>query len=98
MRVTAVVPTLDEVTRLEACLDALVAAGVDEVVVSDGGSRDGTVELARRLGCRVVVGRSGRALQCNRGALAADGDVLWFVHADVRVPVTGAQAVRAALS
>lgn len=98
MRITAIVPTLDEEARLPGCLDSLHAAGVDDIVVADGGSRDRTVQIARAAGCTISTGRRGRALQSNRGALRASGDVLWFVHADTRVPPTARQQIERALA
>lgn len=84
-RLTVVVPTLDEEARLGHLLDDLVAR-VDEVVVADGGSRDATVAVARARGARVVVSPRGRGVQLHAGACAASGEVLWFVHADARLP------------
>lgn len=86
VRLSAIVPTLDEARTLAPCLAALKRSGVDEIVVVDGGSVDRTVNVAREHDCAVVPSESGRALQLNRGAEAATGNVLWFVHADVRVP------------
>jgi glycosyltransferase involved in cell wall biosynthesis len=54
LRVSIVVPTLDEEAALDATL--ATAAAADESVVSDGGSRDRTLEVERRLGALVVVG------------------------------------------
>ncbi len=98
MKVVAVVPTLDEEAQLGACLVALRRAGVGRVVVVDGGSRDRTVTIAREAGCDVVRSLPGRARQLNRGACrAVDADVLWFVHADARVPSDGRAAIATAL-
>lgn len=80
-RLSVIIPTLDEAEALRATLAAAVAIA-DEVIVSDGGSSDGTVELAKRSGARVVNGAAGRGSQLNRGAAAAAGDVLLFLHAD----------------
>ena len=52
----------------------------------DGGSRDGTPELARPLADRVLTAPRGRAAQMNAGAAAARGDVLLFLHADTHLP------------
>ena len=94
MRLAIVVPTLDEEDALRRHLPAALEAA-DEVVVSDGGSCDGTVEVARQLGARVVTGPPGRGGQLNRGAAAAStADVLLFLHADTTLPTGGAQAVR----
>lgn len=67
--------------------------------MSDGGSPDGTAGLARTAGVEVVVeGAQGRGPQLNAGAALATEDVLWFVHADARLPPGGADAIRAALA
>lgn len=58
---------------------------VQEIVVSDGGSRDRTVDTARRFGCRVIEGQAGRGMQLARGAAQATGRWLLFLHADTRL-------------
>ncbi len=95
MRLAIVVPTLEEEDTVRRFLPAALAVA-DEVIVSDGGSRDGTVALARSLGARVVTGPPGRGIQLNRGAAATQADVLLFLHADTTLPPGGAEAVRAA--
>jgi len=57
-----------------------------EIVVSDGGSRDETVKIARDAGAVVVDGETGRAVQQNAGAAVAKGKVLLFLHADTLLP------------
>lgn len=87
MRVSVVMPVLDEAARIGRRLDELAAEGVAEILVVDGGSRDDTRALAAAHGAaRVLTAPRGRARQMNAGAAAAEGDVLWFVHADTRVP------------
>jgi rSAM/selenodomain-associated transferase 2 len=88
MSISIIVPTLNEEARIQPFLEHLRerAPGAD-VIVADGGSTDRTVELANSLADRVVHTKSGRALQMNAGALAARGEILWFLHADVTVPV-----------
>lgn len=93
--VAVLIPTLDEEENLRRYLPALVA-GADEVVVSDGGSRDRSREVARSLGARVVAGPAGRGGQLNRAAAAATADVLLFLHADTALPPEGLEAVRRA--
>jgi len=97
MRAAIVVPTLDEEEALARHLPAALLAA-DEVVVSDGGSRDGTVELARRLGARVVAGPPGRGGQLNRGAAACSAGLLLFLHADTALPPGGLELARAAVA
>ena len=85
MRLSIVIPTLDEEDSLRPSL-AQALELTDDVWVSDGGSRDKTVELARGLGAQVVEGAPGRGGQLNRGAEAARGDLLLFLHADTVLP------------
>ena len=80
MKLTVIVPTLNEAAHLAASLSSLPREA--EVVVADGGSVDETISMATRSGARVVTGSRGRALQMNRGADAARGDTLLFLHAD----------------
>ena len=77
-------------------LDRLRLA-VDEVVVSDGGSTDGTASLVRPPH-RLVRSEPGRGQQLRRGAEAATGDVLLFLHADVLPPVDVAAQISGALA
>ena len=91
-----VIPTLDAAGILGATL-ADVAPGIArldeagtavEVLVADGGSRDGTAEQARRHGARVIEAQAGRGRQLAAGADAAEGAWLLFLHADTR-PAAG---------
>ena len=82
---SVIIPALDEARQMPRTLAA--AASPDaEIIVSDGGSRDRTVKIASSLGARIVSGRQGRAGQQNRGAAAARGEVLLFLHADTQLP------------
>ena len=98
-----VVPAHNEATRLPATLDALHAAAgacaVEyEIVVVDDASTDGTADVARLHGARVVaVSHRQIAATRNAGAAAANGDVLVFVDADTRVPGATLAAALAAL-
>jgi rSAM/selenodomain-associated transferase 2 len=83
-----IMPVLDEAEVVADALQALAAyrqRGA-EVIVVDGGSRDGTSEIARPLADRVIAAPRGRAAQMNAGAACARGDVLLFLHADTRLP------------
>jgi rSAM/selenodomain-associated transferase 2 len=97
MRLAIVVPTLNEEGTLRRNLPAALAHA-DEVVVSDGGSTDGTVEVAQALGARTVSGPPCRGAQLNRGAAATDADVLLFLHADTLLPESAGRAVREAVA
>ncbi len=83
-----IVPVLDEAAGIAAALGALAPfreRGV-EVIVVDGGSRDGTAEIAAPLADHVITATRGRAAQMNAGASLARSDVLLFLHADTRLP------------
>jgi len=98
MRLAIVMPTLNEAETLRRHLPAALAAA-DEVVVSDGGSTDETLEVARALGARLVSGPPGRGGQLSRGAeAAAAADILLFLHADTSLPPEGARWVREAVA
>ncbi len=97
MRLAIVIPTLDEERSLGGPLARALAVG-DEVCVSDGGSSDTTVEIARSMGARVIEGPAGRGLQLNRGARATESEALLFLHADTRLPEEAAGRVREALA
>jgi rSAM/selenodomain-associated transferase 2 len=99
-RMAVVIPTLDEEANLAATLAELQADPPLplEVVVSDGGSRDHTVAIARASGARVVEGPPGRARQMNLGAAATAGDPVLFLHADCRLGRAHLAAITAALA
>lgn len=102
-RVSIVIPALDEERGIAATLSGAIAQA-DDVVVSDGGSRDRTVEIALKMGARVVSGPPGRGPQLNRGAAATHPsggepeDILLFLHADTLLPEGGVELVRQALA
>ena len=99
-RLSVVVPTLNEASAIERCLGALAPLRTrgQEVIVVDGGSADGTPQLAAPHCDRVLSAPRGRALQMNAGAAAASGDALLFLHADTVLPAGADQAVLAALA
>lgn len=100
MRLAVVIPVLDEAPSLSSALDCALEVG-DLVVVADGGSRDGSVDLARRHGAVVVPSSRGRGAQLNAGASAAlaDGaDVILFLHADTRLPDGARRLVEGAVA
>ena len=102
MRVSVVIPALDEAATVAAAVAAavgLTARGghatpvVDEVIVVDGGSTDDTAALARDAGAQVLVQdrapdrrRAGKGDALRSGVAAASGDVVVFVDADVSRP------------
>jgi rSAM/selenodomain-associated transferase 2 len=99
-RLTIVIPVLNEATIIAGALQALVplrARGA-EVIVADGGSSDGTAELALSLADRVITVPRGRGAPMNAGAALGTGDTLLFLHADTMLPENADRLVAAALS
>ena len=97
-RVTVVIPARDEEAAIGAALDSAQAAPDVEVIVADGGSRDGTVAVAIGRGALVVGGWSGRARQMNAGAARARSELLVFLHADTVLPPGYAEVVERTLA
>ena len=81
-----IIPALNEAAAIEPTLSHLEGVDKLEVIVVDGGSTDGTVDLARSWGAKVIQTRPGKAIQMNSGAASAMGEVLVFLHADTRMP------------
>jgi rSAM/selenodomain-associated transferase 2 len=87
-RISIIIPALNEAAAIGATLAPLqpLRGRGHEVVVVDGGSVDGTPEIARPMADQVIASPRGRAAQQNAGAAAATGDVLLFLHADTLLP------------
>jgi rSAM/selenodomain-associated transferase 2/rSAM/selenodomain-associated transferase 1 len=91
---SVVIPTLNEASTLPNLLDDLSGlSSVDRIIVSDGGSSDGTRDVARRCGATVVSGPPGRGAQLRAGAETASGSWLAFLHADTRLGPEAAHAL-----
>ncbi|MEB8388234.1 TIGR04283 family arsenosugar biosynthesis glycosyltransferase [Rhodobacteraceae bacterium KMM 6894] len=101
-QLSVVIPTLNAESELPALAAGLmegVQTGlIRELVVSDGGSTDGTLLIAVDLGARVVQGAPSRGGQLRRGANAASGAWLLFLHADSALPDGWTQVVSAQMA
>jgi rSAM/selenodomain-associated transferase 2 len=100
-KLSVVIPTLNAETALARSLPALaegLSAGlIRELVISDGGSDDATLTIAGEAGAEIVTGAPSRGGQLRRGAEAAQGDWLLFLHADTVLPPGWADLVLAHL-
>lgn len=94
--ISVIVPTLNEAPRLAATLANIRSTlpGA-EILVADGGSTDGTPQLAASLGARVTTCARGRGVQLSTGAAHASGDLLLFLHADTLLPANAATVLAA---
>lgn len=101
MRISIVIPTLNEATRIATAVRATAALpGDKELIVVDGGSSDGTLAAAAAAapeGTVLLCARRGRARQMNAGAALARGDVIVFLHADTQLPPTALAVMEHAL-
>jgi rSAM/selenodomain-associated transferase 2 len=100
VRISVIVPVLDEAAGIQAALAPLqpLRSRGHQVIVVDGGSTDATLALARPLADRVLCAPRGRGSQMNAGAQAANGDALLFLHADTLIPPDADELVSRALA
>jgi rSAM/selenodomain-associated transferase 2 len=88
--VSIIMPVLNESTVLKITLDKLSRSlqgnSNVEIILSDGGSEDNSLEIAKQYCCRVVRTAAGRARQMNAASQQARGDWLVFLHADSELP------------
>ncbi len=100
MKLSVIVPVLNEAPQLPALIEHLshLARRGAEVLFADGGSEDGSADLAERAGFKVVRSPRGRARQMNAAAAQASGDTLLFLHADTRLPAQAEDQIARALA
>ncbi len=96
-RISIIIPVLNEARNIKQAVASTQPSTNVEVIVVDGGSNDGTVEIAESLGVKLISAPRGRAAQMNAGALAASGEILLFLHADSRLSAGFDIIVRTAL-
>lgn len=93
-----IIPTFNEALSIGATLDAVKEIrGRVEVIVVDGGSGDGTIEILRGRGVKFINSERGRGLQMHAGARLAQGAALWFLHADTVPPAEACERIIEAL-
>lgn len=97
LSVAVVIPALNEESMIAGSIASARRAGAREIVVADGGSRDGTREVAAAAGAMVVGSGPPRGKQLNTGAKSTSSDALVFLHADTLLPENAVQAVSVAL-
>ncbi len=97
-RISIVIPTLNEAACIGDTLDALTKLSeAVEIIVVDGGSSDGTVSVVREHQVRLLRADRGRGAQMQAGALAAQGSILWFLHADTVPPAAALERIAESL-
>lgn len=110
MTIAVVIPTLNEERLLEATLEHTGRLGFDEILIVDGGSTDRTGDIAATFRARsegrggpgptvrLLTAPRGRARQMNHGAALSRSEILLFMHADTRFPLTTRQAIEKVLT
>lgn len=83
---SVIIPTYNAERSIEQCIRTVRHYAPDvEIIVSDGGSSDRTIEIVGNLNVTVVLSLKGRGIQLNEGARQAAGEVLFFLHADTLI-------------
>ncbi len=88
MKISVIIPSLNEEKYLKKTIQHVLALpGNFEIIVSDGGSADNTLEIAEKFEkVKLVNSKKGRGAQMNTGAKMATGDIFLFLHADTFLP------------
>ena len=97
-RISVIIPALNEADTITATLSAHANKAGVEVIVVDGGSTDGTPDLARSYGAKVLTTAPSKARQMNAGATIATGEILLFLHADTQLPKQFAETIISAVN
>ncbi len=88
LRISVIIPVLNEAQNLQELIPFIRKYGgefLEELIVVDGGSEDHSSQVAEELGAQVFfTEQKSRAIQMNLGAERANGNVLFFIHADAR--------------
>jgi glycosyltransferase involved in cell wall biosynthesis len=100
MDVSVVVPSLNEEQGIKKCLQSIAKQETNrdfEIIVSDGGSTDRTIDIAQKYADKVVKSRKGISTGRNSGAKAAKGEKLIFIDSDSYIPKNYIDSVAPAL-
>jgi len=86
--ISAIIVAYNEEVRIQSIIGELRKqqfSGEYEIILADGSSTDNTISLAEQEGVSIINCRRGKACQMNDAAKVARGDVLFFVHADMKL-------------
>ncbi len=101
MFISIIIPTYNEIEHISALLNHLkkVSHQQIEILVSDGGSTDGTLEEVLKSNVKIIKSpEKGRAKQLNFAAKYAKGNILYFIHADTIPPLSFENDIQKALN
>lgn len=86
VKYSVIIPTFNEEILIEKILASLVKIDNIEIIISDGGSSDKTVDIVKKYNVKIVNSKTGRGIQLNEGAKISNGEILCFLHADTLLP------------
>ena len=98
MKVSIIIPVLNEATVLEKNLKRIRELSAHEIIVVDGESQDGAQSIAKNLADKTLSSKPGRAMQMNSGAREAEGELLLFLHADSHISKEGYSSMLASMN
>ncbi|MDB5245996.1 MAG: hypothetical protein JWQ40_390 [Segetibacter sp.] len=88
--ISVIIPVINEAEQLLTLIPYLqkmpYRESLHEIIVTDGGSTDNSIKIAEIFGVTIVKSLKGRAVQMNTAAKTANGNVLYFLHADTLPP------------
>ncbi|KUO73765.1 MAG: hypothetical protein APF81_02280 [Desulfosporosinus sp. BRH_c37] len=93
-KISVIIPTLNEAETIDRLIKSLQGIPELEIIVSDGGSTDDTIQQIRQSEVRVVKSKPGRGVQLNAGVQVASGNILLFLHADSRLQESAVAQIR----
>ena len=95
-RISVIIPVLHEASGINGIIGHIHDQGFCEdyeVIVVDGDTEGGTINVIKHKGVKSIISAKGRARQMNAGAAIAGGDILLFLHADTRLPHNALQEI-----
>lgn len=101
-KISIIIPVLNEEVALDKLLPYLQTQAANynqlEVIVSDGGSSDNSISIAKKYDATWLPSERGRACQMNAGAIKATNQILYFLHADSFPPKHFDQTIISAIN
>ncbi len=99
-KISIIIPMLNEADSIAETLDAILFFDEQtEIIVVDGGSSDATVSIVQNYDAKILHSpERGRGRQLQIGGTAANGEILWFLHADTLPPVGAIEEIKKALT
>ncbi len=92
--ISIIIPVFNENAVICELAEKIKHPLVQEIIVADGGSTDGTVEAAESAGCKVIFSKKkGRASQMNAGSEVSISPILYFLHSDTLPPAGFAEKI-----